>query len=102
MVDTPNAFIQTRVQHKKDMSIIKSIVVIVDTLLEISPDIYDSYVNTYCKGLRQLVVQCQNSIYGTIMASLMYYQNFGKSLEMEEYEFNPYDLFITNTIIDNK
>ena len=63
--DIPNAFIHTHVQHKKDMDIINIRGVLVHILLEIAPDIYESYVTTYCKGLKQIVVQFQNAIYGT-------------------------------------
>ena len=71
VVDILNAFVQTHVQHKKDMSIINIIGVIVDILLENFPYIYEPYVTTYCKGVKQLVVKFQNVIYGTMMASLM-------------------------------
>ena len=86
-----NAFIQARVQHKKDMAIINIIGVLLDILLGISPDIYDPYFITDRKGVKKLVVQCQNAIYGTMMSSMLYYQKFRKSLEMEGYEFNTYD-----------
>ena len=36
------------------------------------------------------------------MASIMYYQKFRKSLELEGHEFNPYNQCITNKIIKNK
>ena len=62
VIDTPDTFIQTRIQHKKDMVIIKTRGVMVEILLETAPDIYDPYVTTYCKGVKQLVVKCQNSI----------------------------------------
>ena len=62
MVETPNTFIQTRVQHKKDMSIINIIGVLVHILLVIAPDIYDPYVTTDFKGVKQLVLQFQDFI----------------------------------------
>ena len=89
MVDIPNAFIQTRVQHQMDMNVINIRRLLVYILLEIAPDIYDTSVTTYRKGIKQLVVQCQNSIYVTIMVSLMNYQKFRESMELEGYEFNP-------------
>ena len=73
--------------------------ILVDILLDISPDVYGPYVITDRKGLKKLIVQCQNSIYGTITANLLYYKNFGKVLEDDGYEFNPYEPFFANNII---
>ena len=89
VVDIPNALIHTRVQKNKDMDIIKIRGVLVDILLEIVPEFYDPYVTTDNKGVKKQVLQCQNAIYGTMMASLLYYQKFRKSLELEGYELNP-------------
>ena len=58
MVDTPNSFIQTKVEHKKYMAIIKIRGVLVDILPKIDPDVYDPYVTTDFNGVNQLVVQC--------------------------------------------
>jgi hypothetical protein len=70
VIDIPNAFIQTR---EKDMAIIKMRGVLVDILVEISPDAYKSYATTDKKGVRQLLVQYQNAlVYGTMVASLLY------------------------------
>ena len=71
-MDIPNAFIQTHTKDEKDTAIINIRVVLVDILLEISPDVYGPYVITEQKGVKQLIVQCQNAIYGTMMASLLY------------------------------
>ena len=90
MVDIPNTFIKSRLKHKKEIAIIKIRGVPVDIILVIPPYIYDPYVTIDCKGVKQLVVQCQNTIYGTMMASIMYYHNFRKSLELEGYKFNTY------------
>ena len=84
------------------MAIIKTRIVLVDILQEISPDIYESYVTTYLKGVKKLVVQCQNAIHRTMMASPLYYQKFRKSLELDGHEFNPYDPYANNKIIKNK
>ena len=51
------------------------------------------------KGVKQIIFQCQNEIYGTITESLLYYNYFRKSLEDEGCEFNPYDLSVTKRII---
>ena len=70
--------------------------VLVDILLEISPDVYGPHVITYRKGVKQLILQCQIKIYGMMKACLLYYEKFRKSLEDEGYEFNPYDPYVSN------
>jgi phosphopantetheinyl transferase len=54
------------------MAIIKIRGVLVDMLLEIASDVYKDFVTTDKKGTKQLIVQCQNAIYGTMVASLHY------------------------------
>jgi hypothetical protein len=76
VIDIPNAFIQTRVDDERDMAIIKIRGTIVDILVNIAPDVYKSYATTDKKGIEQLVVRCQNALYGTIEASTLYYRKF--------------------------
>ena len=64
VIDIPNAFVQTRVEDEKDMVIIKLCGVLVDILVEIAPDVYKPYVTVDKKGVKQLLVQCQNALYG--------------------------------------
>ena len=71
VIDIPNVFIQTRVEYEKDMSFIKICEVLVDILVEIAPDVYKSHVTTKKKGAKQLLVQCQNALHGTMVASLL-------------------------------
>jgi hypothetical protein len=72
----------------------------VDILVEISPDVYKSYVSNDKKGLKQLLVQCQNALYGTMVASLLYYQKLVKSLMYIDFVINPYDPFVANKMIE--
>ena len=72
--------------------------VLVDILLDIALDIYGPYVITDRKGIKKLIIQYQNSIYGTMTASLLYYKKFRNSIEDEGYEFNPYDPCVANKI----
>ena len=51
------------------------------------------------KGVKQLIAQCQNSIYGKIAASLIYHNSYRNILEDEGFEFNPYDPCVANNII---
>ena len=65
VIGIPNAFIQTRVEDEKDMAFIKIRGVLVDILVEIAPDVYKSHVTTDKKGVKQVLVQYQNALYGT-------------------------------------
>jgi hypothetical protein len=82
---------QTRVKNEKDMSFIKIRGILVDILVEIAPDVYKSYVSKDKKGSKQLLVECQNALYGTMVASLLYYRKFVKSLTDIDFVINPYD-----------
>ncbi len=101
-IDIPNAFVQTRVEDEKDMAFIKIRGVLVDILVEIAPDVYKSYVTKDRKGVPQLLVQCQNALYGTMVASLLYYRKFAKSLTDIDFVINPYDPCVANKMIDGK
>ena len=61
VIDIPNAFIQTRVEDEKGMAFIKISGVLLDILVEIAPYVYKSHVTTNIKGVKQLLVQCQNA-----------------------------------------
>ena len=71
-----------------------------DILLSIAPDVYGSYITTDSKGNKQLIVQCQNALYGTMIASLLYYHKFVKSLTDIGFELNPYDPCVANKMIE--
>jgi hypothetical protein len=47
------------------MAFIKIRGILVDILVGITPDVYKSYVLKDKKGSKQLLVQCQNALYGT-------------------------------------
>jgi hypothetical protein len=96
VIDIPNAFIQTRIEDEKDMAIIKIRGILVEMLTDIAPDVYKPYVTTDKKGNKQLIVQCLNAIYGTMMASLLYYIKFSKSLLDKGFKFNAYDPCVAN------
>jgi hypothetical protein len=74
----------------------------VDILVEIDPEACKSYVSQDKKGNKQLLVQFQNALYGTMVASLLYYQRFVKSLTDIDFIINPYDPCVANRIIEGK
>ena len=102
VIDVPNAFIQTRIEDAKDMVIIKIRGILVDMLLDIAPDVYGPYVTTDKKGVKQLTVRCLNAIYGTMVASLLYYCKFVRSLKRNGFELNPYDPCTANRMVNGK
>jgi hypothetical protein len=74
--------------------------ILVDILVEIAPDVYKSCVSKDKKGSTQLLVQCQNAMYGTMVASLIYYRKFVKSLTDIGFVINPYDPCVANKMIE--
>ncbi len=79
------------VENEKDCVIIRIRGVVVDWLAAIAPKVYSQYVTVGKKGDKQLLVECKNAIYGTMVATLLYYCKFAESLEMNEFIMNPYD-----------
>jgi hypothetical protein len=60
------------------------------------------YVYKDKKGIKQLLVQCQNAIYSTMVTSLLYYQKFTNSLVSIGFKINPYDPCVANKMIEGK
>ena len=58
-------------EDEKDMAFTKICGVLVDILVEISPYVYKLHVATKKNGVKQLLVQCHNELYGTMVASLL-------------------------------
>jgi hypothetical protein len=101
IVDIPNVFIQTKVEDEKDMAIIRVRGYLVDVLCKTDLG-YKAFVSLNKKGEKQLILQCQNVIYGKIIASLFYYTKFVKTLKRNGFELNPYDPCVDNRVIDGK
>jgi hypothetical protein len=47
-------------------------------------------------------VQCLNTVYGTMVAALLYYKKFVKSLTNKGDKINPYDGCVANKVITGK
>ena len=73
VIDIPNAFIQILIDHEKYMAIIKIRRILVDTLIDIVPDVYGPYVPTNSKRIKQLIAHRMNAIYGTMVSIIIYY-----------------------------
>jgi hypothetical protein len=68
------------------MAIIRIRGVLVDMLVEIALDVYKDFVTTDKKGTKQLIVKCMNAIYGTMVASLLYYRKFECNISIAYFE----------------
>jgi hypothetical protein len=101
IIDIPNAFIQTKMEDEKGMATIRVCGCLVNVLCKIDPG-YKKFVSLNKKGEKQLILQCLNAIYGTIIASLLFYNNFVKTLECNGFELNPYDPCVGNRTINGK
>ena len=73
---------------------------LVDILVKIATDVYKDYVKVNNKGEKQILVECLNALYGTMMASLLYYQKFTARLEKAGFEINPYDPCVWNRNVE--
>ena len=102
VIDIPNAFIQTKIENEEDMAIIKIRGILVEMLLAIAPEVYGPYVTTDKKGVKQIIMQCLNAIYGTMIASLLYYLKFCRTLKANGFTMNPYDPCVANRMVDGK
>jgi len=79
-IDIPNACVQTRIEREQDMVVMKLRGVLVDMLVDTAPETYSECVTVGKNGVKQLIVQCQNAIYGAMMSGLLYYKKFTKSI----------------------
>jgi hypothetical protein len=102
IVDIPNAFVQTVVEDEKDRVFVRIRGPLVDILASIAPDVYGEYVTIGKKGEKQLLVQCLTALYGTMVASLLYYKKFVKSLRSRRFKLNPYDPCVANKQVDGE
>jgi hypothetical protein len=102
ILDIPNAFIQTFVEDKTKRVIVRIRGLLVDILVKLAPEIYGPYVTVDKKGQKQLLVECLNALYGTMVAALLYYEKFTNSLKKEGFKMNPYDACVWNKRIKGK
>ncbi len=82
VVDIPNTFVQT-VVSKEDAEHHVTVCIrgpLVDVLVLIAPDVYGPYVSTTKTGQKVLIVECLTTVYGMMVAALLYYKKFVKSL----------------------
>ncbi len=59
-------------------------------------------MTTNKSGQKVLIVEFLNAVYGTMVAALLYYKKFVKSLTKQGFKHNPYDGCVTNKIVSGK
>jgi len=96
VVDIPNVFVQTQVEDTKEQTIIRIRGDVVSILEKLAPEVYSYFVTEDKRGNKQLIVRCLNALYGTMVASLLYYKKFTKSLSKKGFVMNPYDPCVWN------
>ena len=69
VIDVPNAFIQTVVEDQTKRVIIRIRGMLVDMLVKIAPEVYKDYVTIDKRGNKQILVECLNALYGTMVAA---------------------------------
>jgi hypothetical protein len=72
----------------------------VEILVEIAPVMYKPFVSRNKKGVTQLLVQFQNALYSTMVASMLYYRKYVKSLMDIDFAINLYDPCVANKTIE--
>ncbi len=102
IVDIPNAFIQTVVEDEKDKVLICIRGLLIDILVSIAPSVYGPYVMVGKKGKKQLLVQCLTTLCDTMVALLLYYKKFVKSLKSKGFKLNPYDPCVANKQVNGE
>jgi hypothetical protein len=80
IIDIPNAFVWIVIEDEEHHVIVHIRGLLVDILVSIAPDVYGPYVSTNKAGQTVLLVQCLNAVYGTMVAALLYYKKFVRSL----------------------
>ena len=75
---------------------------LVTMLVDIAPDVYSDFVEVDKRGNKQLIVRCLNALYGTMVASLLFYKKFTKILSERDFKMNPYDPCVWNKNVNGK
>jgi hypothetical protein len=102
VINISNAFVQTVIEDEENRVIVRIRGLLVDILVSIAPDVYGLYVSTNKVGQKVLLVQCLNAVYGTMVAALLYYKKFVKSLTKQGYKINPYNGCMANKVVKGK
>jgi hypothetical protein len=87
---------------KKDKALICICGLLVDILVSIAPNVYRPYVTVGKKDKKHFLVQCLTALYGTMVALLLYYKKFVKSLKSKGFKLDPYDPCVANKQVNGE
>jgi hypothetical protein len=99
VINIPNAFVQTVVEDEEQRVVVRIRGPLVDILMSVAPDVYGPYVSTNKAGWKVLLVQCLNAVYRTMVAALLYYKKFVRSLTKQGYKINLYNRCMANKVV---
>jgi hypothetical protein len=91
--DVPSAFVNTDVDEDVIM-VLKG--ELVETMIQIAPQVYRKYVPVDKKGMKLLYVKLQKVLYGLMRASLLFYRKLRKEFEAYGLQVNPYNPCVAN------
>ena len=99
-MDISNAFIQTKIPPNKygeERLIMKIIGVLVDMLVKLDRETYRNHV-VFENGRKVIYVVVLKSIYGILVAALLFYNKFHGDLQNIGFELNTYDPCVDSRI----
>ena len=102
--DVPNAFVQTSFpdpEPGEDRVIMKITGVLVDLLVELSPETHADFV-VLEKGKKVLCVQVKRAICGMLQSALLWHEQFRRDLEGIGFVFNNCDPCVANRMVRGK
>ena len=83
----------------EDRVIMKLKGVLLELLVEKAPELNGPYV-VMEDGKHVLYLQVLQTLYGMLVAALLWYKQFRKDLESQDFTFNPYDTCVANRWMD--
>ena len=95
--DIPGAFMQADMDEDVYMKLEGTMA---ELLVRIAPKLYRKYVQIV-NGKSILYVKLKKALYGTLRASLLFWQNLMGKLQAWGFELNPYDMCVANKDINN-
>ena len=90
------------VNNENAIAFIKIRGVLVDLLLKLDSEFYGPFVTSYKKCDKVRIVKLPNGIYGTMVASLLYYKKFVNIVNKNGIKLNLYYPCAANIIANNK
>jgi hypothetical protein len=99
--DIPGAFLQT--DYNKGDTHVRIEGPMLELLVKLDPSHYRKYVHTYPNGKKVLIAEIRKAMYGTLNASLLFWQKLSGTLRDDMgFAVNPYDWCTMNKLVNGK